>query len=100
MFPSEMALRIMLISSAVSVFFLFLNGAFCIQLAAARKNSETSLLIFLSPCTILLPKLLHNSNKSRTFAITELVCIPSELQASHFFYYKLRIRVQEQFSSR
>lgn len=30
MFPSEMALRIMLISSAVSDFFVFLNGAFCI----------------------------------------------------------------------
>ena len=41
--------------------------------------------IFLSPCTIFLPKLLHNSNKSRTFASTELVCIPLELQASHFF---------------
>ena len=30
-------------------------------------------------------KSLHNSNKSRTFASTELVCIPLELQASHFF---------------
>ena len=28
---------------------------------------------------------MHNSNKSRTFASTELVCIPLELQASHFF---------------
>ena len=28
-------------------------------------------MIFLSPCTIFLPKLLHNSNKSRTFAAPE-----------------------------
>lgn len=30
MLPSEMALRIMLISSAVSDFFVLLNGAYCI----------------------------------------------------------------------
>lgn len=33
-------------------------------------------------------KNLHKSDKYCTFAATELVCIPSELQASHFIYYE------------
>ena len=54
-----------------------LNAAFCTSKHPTTVKNARQVITFLS-------KLLHNSNKS-TFAATELVCIPSELQASHFF---------------
>ena len=56
----------------------FVNAAFCTSQHPTTVKNARQIITFL-------PKLLHNSNKSRTFASTELVCIPSELQASHFF---------------
>ena len=56
----------------------FVNAAFCTSKHPTTVKNARQIITFL-------PKLLHNSNKSRTFASTELVCIPSELQASHFF---------------
>ena len=56
----------------------FVNAAFCTSQHTTTVKNTRQIITFL-------PKLLHNSNKSRTFVSTELVCIPLELQASHFF---------------
>ena len=55
----------------------FVNATFCTFQHPITVKNTRQIITFL-------PKLLHNSNKSRTFASTELVCIPLELQASHF----------------
>ena len=49
--------------------------------------------------SIFLAKTFGFSMIIRTFAATELVCIPSELQASHFFYIITWIRNQEQYKN-
>ena len=56
----------------------FVNASFCMSQHTTTVKNTRQIITFL-------PKLLHNSNKNRTFASTELVCIPLELQASHFF---------------
>ena len=57
----------------------------CVEQPHCASRNTQQLLKAPVKSSLLSPKLLHNSNKSRTFAATELVCIPSELQASHFF---------------
>ena len=56
----------------------FVNAAFCTSQHTTTVKNHLQFRSFSA-------KSLHNSNKSRTFASTELVCIPLELQASHFF---------------
>ena len=61
----------------------FVDAAFCISNTQHLLNiTSISTLFFQNPCTIQINVL--------PIAAIELVCIPLELQASHFFYQDLR----------